>query len=206
MPLVTDELQEKKDTLFLKYEPENILYLKSQLYKILSHYLKGMNKSVACKGKECVFCKNGYDRRIEYNYYVSLNGQLGMINIKPSVFFQIQAIAKASKKETRQMNWLVIKQGQGLDTEYIASKNENLTDEEWEKTKAEVSLYTEKLSALMQTQEVRLEKNYELLKSQATPQKKKETTTPDEADRKWEEGEKKEEPAPPIENPEEIPF
>src|SRR3990167_3723196 len=128
MPLVQDEQKEKKESLFLKYEAENILLLKSHLYKINSHYLKDHKSYVICKEKDCGFCDLGHTKRTEYNYYVSLNGQMGILNIKPSVFFAIQAISKASKKETRQISWLVLKSGQGLETEYTVSKDNNLTE------------------------------------------------------------------------------
>lgn len=160
MPVVKDESSEKRESIFLKYEPENLLRLLSHLYKVPFHYLNGLKKSVACREKDCVFCKAGEDKKFEYNYYVSLNGQEGVLNVKPSVFFAIQAISKASKKESRQIKWLVIKEGQGLDTDYTVSKDDNLTVEEFAKVKESLDSYTEKLVKVMKVKEELLERNY----------------------------------------------
>lgn len=178
MPVIRDEQSEKKESLFLKYEPENTLILKSHLYKLTFHYLQGEKKSTTCKGEECYFCQSGHDKRNEYNYYVLLNGQLGIMNIKPSVFFAIQAIARASKKETRQMSWLVIKEGQGLDTEYTVSKNDNLTPEEYEKINGEVDSFTDKLTKIMEARENTLAENYDQFKGEVVPVKKEEKVEP----------------------------
>ena len=161
MPVIIDEQSEKKESLFLKYEPENTLALKSHLYKMFFHYLKKAEKSVACKDRECVFCSSGVNKRTEYNYFVNLNGQDGVLNVKPSVFFAMQAIAKASKKDIKQISWLVIRTGQGLETEYTVSKNDNLTEDEWEKVREEVEEYTERLSKIIESKEAALARTYE---------------------------------------------
>src|ERR1035441_1149271 len=95
---IKDEQTVKPETSYLKYEvgtDGNDLFLKSNLYQIPFHFLKAVNRSVKCTGDECVYCKVGLPKRSEYNYYVSLNGQLGTLDVKPSVFYAIQGIAKA---------------------------------------------------------------------------------------------------------------
>lgn len=162
MGFINDEGKEKRPSLFLKYEQENKLVLKSNLYKINFHYLPDKRKSVSCKGEDCYFCKSGVGQNTEYNYYINLNGQNGVINVKPSVFFSLQSIAKASKKETRQISWLVIKEGSGLDTEYTVSKDENLSKEECEKIQSEIEKFNKELEKAMKSHEEILEKNYTL--------------------------------------------
>lgn len=162
MPLITNEQEEKKDSTFLKYEAENNLIIKSNLYRIASHYLKGANKFVACHKEGCAYCAQGIQKKIEYNYFVNLNQNEGIIDIKPSVFFAINAIEKASKKDKRNIIWLVLKSGSGLDTEYTVSKDENLTPEDIKKSEAELETFNEKLAKLMTEREKRLEEEYKL--------------------------------------------
>lgn len=160
MPLITDEQKEKREGNFLKYEAENLLEIKSNLFKVEGHYLKSDNKFVACHKESCYFCEVGVQKNVEYNYFVNLNGNTGVMNIKPSVFFNINAIEKASKKEKRDISWLVIKTGSGLDTEYTVSKNENL---EKKMTEKELEDNNKKLNDLMKTKELQLEQNYKEL-------------------------------------------
>src|SRR3989304_2120703 len=118
MPVVKNEQEEKRESQFLKYivgDDGNSLLLKSHLYKIPFHFLpKPINRSVTCKGDKCSYCEKGFAKRAEYNYMVLLNGEIGFIDIKPSVFFAVQGISKAQKKDIRQMSWTVIKTGAGL--------------------------------------------------------------------------------------------
>lgn len=160
MPLVTNEQNEKKESTFLKYEPENSLIIRSNLYKVSSHYLKQQNKFVACHKENCMYCESGIQKKVEYNYWVNLNGQEGVVDIKPSVFFAICAIEKASKKDKRNISWLVIKTGSGLETEYTVSKDDNLAPEDVKKSEAELESFNEKLTKLMSLREENLEKAY----------------------------------------------
>ena len=167
MPLVTDEQKEKRESTFLKYETDNILEIKSNLYRVESHYIKAQNKFVACHKEECSFCKANINKQIEYNYFVNLNGNTGIMNIKPSVFFNINAIERASKKDKRDISWLVIKTGSGLDTEYTVSKNENIENK---MTEEELKSNNEKLDNLMKQKEIQLEANYEELLEEVNPE------------------------------------
>lgn len=160
MPLVTEEQKEKREGNFLKYEAENLLEIRSNLFKVEGHYLKADNKFVACHKENCYFCEVGVQKNIEYNYFVNLNGNTGVMNIKPSVFFNINAIEKASKKDKRDISWLVIKTGSGLDTEYTVSKNENL---EKKLTEKEIEENNKKLADLMKVKENQLEVAYKEL-------------------------------------------
>lgn len=156
------------------------MIIKSNLYKVTSHYIKALNKFVACHKENCNYCEKGFQKKTEYNYFVKLNGTDGIMDIKPSVFFAINAIEKISKKDKRQMSWLVIKTGSGLDTEYTASKDEALTDKQSEK---ELSELNSKLESLMTAREFKLEEDYEALKSQvkaAQPAKVEEPPVPEE--------------------------
>ena len=164
MGFVTDESTIKQQSAFPKYEigtEGNDLILKSNLYQIPFHFLISVNRSVKCIGEGCKYCEAGEPKRSEYNYYVSLNGQLGTLDIKPSVFFAIQDIAKAQKKDVRQISWTVIKTGQKTDTKYTTSKNDNLTSEEFAKAQAEIASFNEKLEKLMVKHEAQLTENYQ---------------------------------------------
>lgn len=206
MPIVDNEQSVKKESLFLKYElgeGGNELMLKSKLYQIRFHFMNDIKKSVACIGEGCVFCANAYQKRSEYNYWVYLNGQIGMMDIKPSVFFAIQGISKAQKKDPRQISWTVIKTGQGLDTEYTTSKNDNLTPEDFAQVETEVSANTDKLSQMMVKREEQLARNYDMYKAQAKPQGKKPAPKPETTQA---EPPLPEEPTGTDVDPDEIPF
>ena len=166
MPLVTEEQKEKQESTFLKYEADNVLEILSNLYKIDAHYIKSSNKFVACLGKECGFCKAGNPKHLEFNYWVKLNGTEGIMNIKPSVFYSINEIERASKKDKRSISWLVLKSGSGLNTEYTVSKNENL-----DKTLSEEQLEVnnKKLSKVMLQKEDQLNKSYREMVIQIDP-------------------------------------
>ena len=163
MPVVKNEQEVKRESLFLKYltgDQGNSLKIKSHLYSIPFHYLNQFKKSVLCKGKECSYCSKGFQRRTEYNYYVLLNGDLGVMDIKPSVFFAIQGIVKVQKKDPRQISWTIIKKGEGINTEYTTSKDDNLTQKEFDQVNAEVEANTEKLTQIMLKREEQLYNQY----------------------------------------------
>lgn len=189
MPLVKNENDVKKQSLFLEYEvgeAGNMLMLKSHLYQIVSHFINGVKRSVICRGDgECAYCQAGYKRRNEYNYMVFLNGQTGFIDIKASVFFAIQGISKAQKKDPRQIAWTVIKTGSGLDTEYTTSKDDNLSAEDYDTLVENLDANTDKLVEAMERREEELEKNHNIyigdIKQQTDPKKVRETeATPQE--------------------------
>lgn len=156
--LITDEQSVERETQFLEYKEDNILIIKSNLSRIVSHYLKAQNKFVACKLlDDCAFCKNGNTVNLQFNYWVNLNGKEGLLNIKPSVFYAMNAIEKASKKDKRDISWLVIKSGSGMETKYTVSKNENLDEK---LSDEELEANNKKLEALMKTQEDKLNAQY----------------------------------------------
>lgn len=164
MPVVKNEQDEKRQSQFLKYvvgEDGNLMLLLSHLYRIDFHFLpKPTNRSVSCKGDKCSYCEKGYDKRAEYNYRVNLNGEEGYIDIKPSVFFAIQGISKAQKRDPRSISWTVIKTGADLATKYVTSKDDNLAKEDFEKINKELNNNTEKLTVVMLKHEADLDKNY----------------------------------------------
>jgi len=163
MPIINDESTVKQPSQFLKYEVGdggNELMLLSHLYKIDVHFLPSAKRSVVCKGEECFYCKQGIAKRSEYNYLLNLNGEVGVMDIKPSVFYNIQGISKAQKKDPRQISWTIVKTGEGLNTEYMTSKNDNLSVEDFKKVTEELDANTDKLSILMKAKEKQLEENY----------------------------------------------
>lgn len=164
MPLVMNENEIKKPSQFLEYEVGdggNILMIKSRLYQIPTHFVNSVKRAVLCKGEgECLYCAAYYPKKTEYNYMVYLNGQVGFIDIKLSVFFAIQQIAKAQRKDSRQISWTVIKTGAGLDTEYTTSKDDNLAPEDYERLQSELDANTDRLVEAMEANEERLEENY----------------------------------------------
>jgi len=164
MGVVKNEQDEKRESQFLKYvvgDDGNTLILRSHLYKISFHFLpEPIKRSVICAGKACSYCEKSIPRRSEYNYMVFLNGDIGFIDIKPSVFFAIQGISKAQKKDPRQISWTVIKTGAGLETEYTTSKDDNLPKADYDRTVAELDVNTEKLIKVMLIHEDQLQQNY----------------------------------------------
>lgn len=185
MPIIKDEQKVKRDSQFLKYsvgENGNSLILKSHLYKVDGHFLNSVKRSVICKGDECSYCQKGFQKRSEFNYMVLLNGETGFIDIKPSVFFAIQGISKAQKKDIRQISWTVIKTGEGLKTEYTTSKDDNLDKETFDKAMTEIDENTEKLSQVMTKHENQLIENYSMYEAstkKALSQTDEEIPTPD---------------------------
>lgn len=181
MPVVKNEQTIKQDSLYPKYEvgdSGNELLLRSHLYKIDFHFLNNVKKSVLCHGDECVYCIAGNRSRTEYNYAVRLNGKPGFMDIKSSVFFAIQGIAKAQKKDPRAISWTVIKTGQGLDTEYTTSKNDNLSEEEL-LTDEQVEKNTKKLEEAMDKREAIFEENYNTFEKDFTKPTPKEEVIED---------------------------
>lgn len=164
MQVVDDEQAEKPKSNLLEYEvgsEGNMLILLSKLVKMETHYLKSVNNFVLCKGPDdCMYCAANYEITTEYNYWVDLNGTRGYLNIKPGVFFEIQKIAKAQKKEARQMSWTVIKTGSGLATEYTVSKDDNLAPEDFDKIQADLPDTTARLTDILEKHEERLNENY----------------------------------------------
>lgn len=160
---IINEQDVKRQTQFLRYEAGdngNQLMIKSKLYKIDSHFLNAVKASVICRGDECMYCQAGYQKRAEFNYFVYLNGELGYIDIKPSVFFAIQTIAKAQKRDVREISWTVIKKGERLKTEYTVSKDDNLSVEDFKQVTEHLSEHTEKLEELMEKREEQLDQAY----------------------------------------------
>lgn len=163
MGIVKDEQSVKQKSNFLKYESGddgNLLILKSHLYQVDSHFLESVSRSVICKAGECLYCSAGYQLNSEYNYWVDLNGEIGMLDVKGSVFFSLQKIARVQKKDIREISWTVIKAGVGKQTKYTASKYDSLTPEDYEKIQQELESNTQKLVSLMERREEELNTNY----------------------------------------------
>jgi len=182
MPLIKDEQDVKKTSQFLKYESGeegNTLIIKSHLYQINSHFIKSVSRSVECRSEECLYCQAGYQKRTEYNYMVFMNGQDGFIDIKPSIFFAIQGIARAQKKDVRQISWTVIKKGEGLNTDYITSKDDNLSDGDYKNLLENLEENTNKLVAAMQRHEEDLSSNYTTYMTDIRAQKESGSVDPD---------------------------
>lgn len=175
MPIVRNEGDVKAKSQFLDYEAGdgNSLILLSHLYTINFHFLESARKYVACREDECTFCQNGYEIGTEYNYMVDLNGQKGFMNIKGSVFFAIQKIVKAQKKDPRQISWTVIKTGEGKGTKYTTSKNDNLAKEDYDQILSEIDSNTQKLADVMEKTEENHNQNYIACFMLARPQVKK---------------------------------
>lgn len=182
MGLIDDDSQVKRETQFLQYEVGemgNQLMIKSKLYKIPTHFLNSVKRGVLCKGGECLYCGANYPVKTEYHYMVFLNGQVGFIDVKASVFYDIQGIAKAQRKDARQISWTVIKQGSGLDTSYTVSKDDNLAQEDYERLLEELESNTQRLVDVMEAREDDLSSKYAQyigeIREQKAPKSKRET-------------------------------
>lgn len=179
MPVIRDEQNVERTSKFLDYEVGdlgNLLILKSHLYRIDSHFLDSVKRSVECRGDECLYCAAHYPKRSEFNYMVFLNGNTGFIDIRASVFFAMQSVAKAQKKDMRQMSWTVIKKGEGLKTKYTTSKDDNLGKEDYEDLLKVLDANTLELEGVMERHEADLASNYTQymseIREQAKPIKK----------------------------------
>lgn len=203
--IIDDEQAVKVKSQFLDYEAGdgNSLILLSKLYKIDFHWLEGQRKYVACREEECVFCDNGYEVGTEYNYMCDLNGQKGFMNIKGSVFFAIQKISKAQKKNARQISWTVIKTGESKQTRYTTSKLDNIDESDYQAILDNLDTNTEKLIAVMSKQEEKHDQNYIDCFTLARPQVKKgkPSVVKEEAAMDAEQGQDE-----PEVNPNQIPF
>ncbi len=186
---MNDQEEKREGFSPLKYQGDrNTLLIKSNLYKLASHYLKDKSIPVACTGDNCVFCKNGYQKKTEYRYYVKLNGQLGIVDIKPTVFFAIQEHAKTLEKEARKVKWVVTKKGAGLETKYTVTPVGELTPEDWDTEEKERFGYNQKLQDSSEKREEWLNQKYIELQGSVTlqtvqqPKKEEETVEePEEA-------------------------
>lgn len=171
MSLIQNEQSERKVGSYLAYEGgKNILFIESNLYKIASHYSKDDRASVICKGDACIFCKNGYQKRNEYQYCVKLNDVSGMLDIKPSVFFQIQDHAKTLEDESRNIKWVVNKKGEGLKTEYAVTPMGSLSEEDKKRIASHLEENNQKLIKAMEARESRLDQKYAELVPSVVPQ------------------------------------
>lgn len=176
MQVIDDEQAEKPKSNLLEYivgGEGNTLILLSKSVKVENHYLLTPNKYVSCHQEDCMYCSANYEIVTEYNYWVALNGTRGYLNIKPGVFFEIQKIAKAMKKDARTMSWTVIKEGAGLQTKYTVSKNDNIPPDDYAHIEAELNDTTSKLMEVLEKHEERQEENYRTylkdIKGQAAP-------------------------------------
>lgn len=216
MQVVENEQEEKPKSNLLEYvvgAEGNTLILLSKLVKIDTHFLRTPSKYVACHGEDdCMYCAANYEIITEYNYWVNLNGSTGYLNIKPKVFFEIQKIAKAQKKDARQMSWTVIKDGTGLQTKYTVSKDDNLSADGYDRIERDLNDTTSHLMEFLEKTEERHEENYTTYLKDIRGQSPKKTTTK-EVKKAEEPPVEEDEPDPvgdeegePEVNPEEIPF
>lgn len=170
MTLVTDEQTIKAPSEFLKLDKENSVLLLSNVYMTKSHYLQDKKKSVACHGlKEgCHYCKKTPPRH-EYYYFAMVNGEKGILRIPGGVFFSMNQLEKVMKggKNKRDYSWIILKEGEGLETKYTCSKDEPIP--EGEVKPEEIEKNNETLSTKIREYEARLEKNHQLFLADTTP-------------------------------------
>jgi hypothetical protein len=155
MPMITNEQSEKKANDYVKLDKENTVTLLSNVYKVESHYVQEKKRSVACKGEGCKICAEGkYKKRAEYYYVANVNGIEGILRLPASSFFDMNKIEGMTKKDKRSYSWLIIKEGEGLDTRYTTSKDEPIADA------APVEKNNEKLEKIMTLYEKGLNERY----------------------------------------------
>lgn len=161
MGLTRDEQSIKQPSDFLKLERENEIILKSNAYVMDTHWLKWAKKSVLCIGaKECVFCKNNDPIRKETYYLGSVNGEDGMVRLPITIIASMNGIEKMLKrkdetKDKRNYSWLVVKEGEGIETKYTTSK-----DEAVEVNSEEIEANNKKLETRGQSLEKSLKDRY----------------------------------------------
>jgi hypothetical protein len=161
MGLITDEQTVKSPSEFLKLEAENDVALLSNVYQIKSHWINSQKTSVACLGEKCSLCAGGQKFRMEYYYFGSVNGEKGFVRIPATVFFTMNKVESFLKKkdpkiDKRSYSWLVMKSGEGRDTEYATSKNDLVKID-----MKEIEENNEKLVKVMSGYEKRLKERLE---------------------------------------------
>jgi len=134
--LITDEQKEKKPSSFLKIEDGSVVTLRSNLVKTRTHFLEGVQTSVACIGKGCFFCQKGIKHRDEYFYWGTIDGQEGLVRLPASVFFDLNESERVLKRSKRDFEWIISKTGSGLKTRYSTTRGSDtkkVTEKEVEK-------------------------------------------------------------------------
>lgn len=159
-PLVDNEQSVKRPSDWLKYEAENTLMLLSNVYIVKSHYVKAEGRSVACMGDTCKICQDGKNKPTsEYYYVVLLNGQKGILNVKATPFFDMNKIEKIKKKDKRHFTWLVYKEGDGMDTKYTTSKDDEIPEDQMT-SKTELRKNNDHLTDVVSAHEKNLVERY----------------------------------------------
>src|SRR3990167_4045179 len=99
MPLQTEEQNEKKPSLFQKLENKNIVILRSNVYIVQSHFIKSINRTIACYEDKCKIDHAVILPRKEYYYFGLINDTEGVVRLPGTVFFDMNAIEAATKKD-----------------------------------------------------------------------------------------------------------
>lgn len=161
-----NEQKVKPQGQFFKLQDKDKVTIESKLIRINIHYLKGLGEngkdvSVACMGKECVFCKTNASRT-EYLYLGSVNGEKGVIRLPASVFFTMNENERLSEIDKRSTIWVIGKTGQGLETKYSAVPTKPFTI-----TDKRVAENTAQLQKVLASYADRLEQKYNELAKNA---------------------------------------
>jgi len=145
MPMATDKEEKKMKQVgaFLdKFQDEDKVILRSNLYWLISHYLEAQSTSVICTKKEdCPFCQGGNQPRKEYYYIVDVyhkgddEPERGIAGVPASVFYEMSSNERLLKKSKREFEWVIGKTGEGKKTRYstIRGKDIKVDEEEIEK-------------------------------------------------------------------------
>lgn len=160
MPLVTNEQKEKKEGQFLRAEDGDIVQLMSNLYKVVSVYVKEKKTSVAFLSEDSEAVVEGGSINKEFYYFAKVKRPdaevSGIYKLPASCFFAMNDNEKKLKKSKRAFEWIIGKTGAGLQTKYTTVRGENVK----EPTKAEMEVFNDKLSKALTAYEKNLINKY----------------------------------------------
>lgn len=150
MKIIDNEQKEKREGQFLKVEDKSRVILTSKLVKIETCYPNDGVKTILWSQS---LANKGYQKRSEFMYWGSVNGQEGIIRVPASMFFAMNEAERVTETSKRETEWIVSKTGEGKMTRYaiVPSKKEIKVDE------AIIAANTEKLMRLLTGYEKKLE-------------------------------------------------
>lgn len=155
MPFINDEQGEKKQSIYLVIEDKSKVHLLSRLYKLQTYFVPSIKKSVW--GEDIVpkaEAEPNCRRNVEYIYWGIVDGQEGIVRLKPSIFFAINEAEKVLGMDKRGMEFIVGKQGSGMNTKYSVTRGRDIPT-----TESQVEDANKKLAEQMPKYEKQLKQN-----------------------------------------------
>lgn len=151
----------KRENDFLdKFQDEDKVRIKSNLYRLESHYLENQKTSVICVGDKCFYCSKGVVPRVEFLYIVeryrgeSTKPEIGLARVPGSIFFAMAKNEKLLKKSKREFEWAIGREGEGKSTRYnvVRGQDVEIKDKEVEKANEKLKKAGDNYTKYLKTQ------------------------------------------------------